>query len=295
MTTGAHARYELSPTELDALCNGASASLAGQAPSRALELHCCIPTASSSCTFTVIGLADSTRGAIVADTDSPPDPFGRRIDVGSFTLALIGVFAVVGIRLLSAVDWNPDLLRAETAGMSFQGLPSLVISIVSTDIRDTTILLASIALYLYIGAIAVPPRTQRWAVAFAVLLTLLLIRGDQAHYAKSTELVILVGGATLGTLWILMVFSAGSDKVDLCFDLAKGAAVLIAFAATANIATQRVPWVPEEDIVTAQTTTRGWVIGENSNSQWLRVLTDSYPRRAVLIRIGDITSRSIRL
>lgn len=221
------------------------------------------------------------------------DLFGRRIDVGSFTLALIGVFAVVGIRLLSVANWDSGVLRAEIAGLSLQGLPALVISIASTDIRDTTILLVSIAAYLYVGAVASPPREQRWAVACAVLLALLSTRANLVHYAKSTFSTIIIGGISLAVIWVLTPLFIRSESFNVSLALVKGAAVLVAFSSAANIATQGAPWVPEEDVVTAQATTRGWVIGENSNSQWLRILTDGKPRKVVLVRIGDVTRRSI--
>src|SRR5664280_1015715 len=189
----------------------------------------------------------------------------ERIDVGSFTLALVGLFAVIGVRLLAAADWDYGLLRAEVAGVSFQGLPAVAIGMLYTDRADTIQLLAAVAVFLIAKSIALPPRMQHWAVAVAVLLTAVALNRGLSHYVTSPKLVLLLGGSSIVAVVVLMEFVVAKDGAFWTLAVLQGTAVLIAFVSVGGIAIQRSPWLPREQLVTKQGTVQGWVIGENSN------------------------------
>jgi hypothetical protein len=100
---------------------------------------------------------------------------GEPINVGSFTLVVIGLIALITIRILAIAGWNYQLARSILSGVSFQDLPALIVGILLTDIHRTTLLLGAISLYFFFGALG-QPGMQRWAVGLAATLAALGLR-----------------------------------------------------------------------------------------------------------------------
>jgi hypothetical protein len=87
--------------------------------------------------------------------------------------------------------------------------------------------------------------------------------------------------------YIMRTFDTGGLLVPVG-QLAAVAAVMVA---AVGIGTSSAPWQMRESIETPNEVITGWVIG--GDARWLRVLTDTKPRRVRVLRVADVEARRV--
>jgi hypothetical protein len=219
-----------------------------------------------------------------------PVSSGEPINVGSFTLVVVGLVALVAVRILAVADWDYPLARSIFSGVSFQDLPSLVVGVLFTDIHDTTLLLAAISAYFLFGALG-QTGMQRWAVALAAAFAAFGLRDvivSSSNYKEAVGWIVAL--SAIGVVVVSSVMRV-TESGGLVVPLGQLAAVTAAMIGAVGIATSSAPWQVRESITTTTEVIPGWVIA--SDTSWLRVLTDAQPRRVRLVRVDDIEARTI--
>ena len=215
-----------------------------------------------------------------------------QVDVGSFALVIVVFVGVIALRIVAVSDWNFDLAGNLLSGISFTDLPSLIISILFSNRHDMTVLLVAIGAYFYLGSLTSPLKLQRLAVSLAVLIAVLALNERFVVHGRVPGYWV-TGFVILGVVIALVAsILAYDDGFVVILAVARAAAVVATFVGSVAIATSNAPWVPRECLYTASGgPATGWVVGENLNSQWLRVLTDTMPRSLRLVRISDVSIR----
>jgi hypothetical protein len=219
-----------------------------------------------------------------------PVSSGEPINVGSFTLVVVGFIALVAVRILAVADWNYPLARSIFSGVSFQDLPALVVGVLFTDVHDTTLLLVAISAYFLFGALG-QAGMQRWAVALAATFAAFGLRNvvvSSTNYENAVGSIVALCAIGVVVISSIMRFS---DSGGLLVPFGQLAAVVAAMIGVVGIATSSAPWQVRESVKTTTEVIPGWVIA--SDTKWLRILTDTHPRRIRLVRVEDIGARTI--
>lgn len=166
----------------------------------------------------------------------------------------------------------------------------MIVGILMSDIHKTTLLLVAVSGYFFFGALG-QLGMQRWAVGLAAAFAALGLRNvvvSSESFEKHVISIVAVSAIiVVAVQWIMILRSSGGFLIPL----GQLAAVIVAMIAAVGIATSPTPWQARESVHTATDMIPGWVIGEDT--RWLRVLTDTKPRRVQLLRVADIEARRI--
>lgn len=218
---------------------------------------------------------------------------GHPIDAGSLTLVVVGLLALVSVRVVAIAHWDYGLARSILSGVSFQDLPALVVGVLFSNIHATTLLLAAVAAYFFVGSLTHGGAMARWAVALAVLFALFGVRNIFVSHEARDAIIGMIVVSTAGFVFVVAEVIAVIGGSGYVVPLGQLAAVVMAMIASVAIATDTTPWKPRERLVVKNELVPGWVVGESQDSQWLRVLTDEQPRALRLIRISEVSDRAL--